>query len=169
MKLFYSFLFGGLLVMSCRTAEQQKKAYMRHTFHAIKKSLDNAEVSSLNDSVRVIFRQISCSASTVQLSKLSPQPSLHRFAKAINKFDKTAVLISGYTDNIGDDGYNERLSAQRADTAKSALIMNAVDPMRISTWGMGKRHRVADNATEEGRAKNRRVEFIILYEAKNEF
>ncbi|GAA4450733.1 OmpA family protein [Rurimicrobium arvi] len=166
MKLFYSLLFGGLLIMSCRTAEQQKKAYMRHTFHAIKKALDNAEVSSLSDSVRVIFPSNIMFGFDSAIIKAELQPSLHRFAKAINKFDKTAVLISGYTDNIGDDSYNERLSAQRADTAKSALIRNAVDPVRISTWGMGKRHPVADNATEEGRAKNRRVEFIILYEAK---
>jgi outer membrane protein OmpA-like peptidoglycan-associated protein len=93
-------------------------------------------------------------------------PSMNRFADALNKFEKTAILISGYTDSIGTDEYNEKLSAQRADTAKAALVNNKVANQRINTWGMGKRHPIATNETEEGRALNRRVEFIILYDVK---
>jgi outer membrane protein OmpA-like peptidoglycan-associated protein len=91
---------------------------------------------------------------------------MNRFADALNKFEKTAILISGYTDSIGTDEYNEKLSAQRADTAKAALVNNKVANQRINTWGMGKRHPIATNETEEGRALNRRVEFIILYDVK---
>ena len=93
-------------------------------------------------------------------------PSMHRFANALNKFHHTNVLITGYTDSVGTDEYNNRLSSERADTAKASLVQLTVLPERIKTWGMGKRYPIASNETEEGRAKNRRVEFIILLAEK---
>lgn len=139
---------------------------MRRTFHALRKSIKEAEVTSLNDSVKVIFPCNLMFGFNSASIKEELQPSIKRFSKSLNKFDKTAVLIAGHTDNVGDDDYNDKLSAQRADTAKSALTSYQVAPSRISTWGMGKKFPIASNETEEGRAKNRRVEFVILYETK---
>ncbi len=67
-------------------------------------------------------------------------------------------MVTGYTDSIGSDAYNLRLSERRAATVRDALVADGIAESRITTKGMGKANPVASNATEEGRAHNRRVE-----------
>ena len=138
---------------------------MRHAYKSIKRSIPSAEVVSLNDTIKVLFPANLMFEVNKSNIDSAIQPSMHRFANALNKYHRTAVLISGYTDSVGSDEYNNNLSAQRADTAKQTLVNYEVKDSRINTWGMGERHPVATNSTEEGRAKNRRVEFVILFEA----
>jgi OOP family OmpA-OmpF porin len=75
-----------------------------------------------------------------------------------------AVMIEvvGHTDDVGDDAYNQELSEQRADTVAEALVADGVDPSKIVAWGAGEKMPIASNATEEGRADNRRVEVQVL-------
>jgi outer membrane protein OmpA-like peptidoglycan-associated protein len=68
------------------------------------------------------------------------------------------VMVTGYTDSIGSDAYNLRLSERRADTVRDALVADGIAASRITTKGMGKANPVASNDTAEGRARNRRVE-----------
>lgn len=72
------------------------------------------------------------------------------------------ILIVGHTDNVGKERYNQRLSEGRAASVKTDLIRRGIDPNRIETEGRGMSEPVADNATEEGRALNRRVEYTII-------
>lgn len=151
-------------LMSC--APKSKKAYMNKTYKRLNRTLKFAIVSNLNDTVKVIFpSNLMFDFNSVAIYE-SVMPKIHRFAKTLNKYNKTAILINGHSDNIGEEQYNKDLSAKRADTAKRALMRYNVAPERMSTWGMGMRHPIADNQTEEGRARNRRVEFVILYQAK---
>jgi OOP family OmpA-OmpF porin len=69
-----------------------------------------------------------------------------------------ALAIEGHTDSVGLQAYNQRLSADRADAMKSWLVAHGVDPARLTAAGFGDTRPVADNASEEGRAKNRCVE-----------
>jgi outer membrane protein OmpA-like peptidoglycan-associated protein len=71
------------------------------------------------------------------------------------------VTATGFTDNVGDDNKNLELSQNRAAFAKELLIQKGADANRINTSGKGEAEPAADNATEEGRKLNRRVEFII--------
>jgi outer membrane protein OmpA-like peptidoglycan-associated protein/tetratricopeptide (TPR) repeat protein len=71
------------------------------------------------------------------------------------------IQIQGYTDNIGNDADNLRLSQNRAKSVYNYLIANGITPLRLTYQGFGKALPVADNATEEGRAKNRRTVFVI--------
>lgn len=166
MKILYPIILSVLLLTACRTPQQKKHAYMKRTYHALRKAVKEAEVTNLNDSVRVIFPDNLMFAFNSSSIKQELQASMKRLSQALNKFDKTIVLVAGHTDNVGEDEYNNKLSAQRADTAKSVLTANEVNPLRITTWGMGKKYPLAGNDTEQGRARNRRVEFIVLYEAK---
>ncbi|WP_084647781.1 OmpA family protein [Gelidibacter mesophilus] len=76
---------------------------------------------------------------------------------------KGLVLIEGYTDNIGSTESNITLSKNRADAVKNFLVDNAkIDAKNITTKALGESNPVADNATEEGRQKNRRVELIVF-------
>ena len=71
------------------------------------------------------------------------------------------LKIVGHTDNSGSDARNMELSLQRANAVKDALVKEfAIDPARLDTDGRGPSEPVADNAQSQGRAKNRRVEFI---------
>ena len=72
------------------------------------------------------------------------------------------VEIEGYTDYIGTGIYNQELSVERAETVKTYLISKGIGSDRLSTVGYGKNNPVEDNATEEGRAMNRRIVFKII-------
>lgn len=69
--------------------------------------------------------------------------------------------IEGYTDSQGKDAYNIDLSQRRADAVRTYLVSNGYPPDLIVAHGVGKTMPIADNATAEGRANNRRVEIII--------
>lgn len=71
------------------------------------------------------------------------------------------ILISGYTDNKGKDAANQRLSYHRAVTVVKQLVKLGVPASMLTAQGYGKENAVADNATPEGRALNRRVTFTI--------
>lgn len=71
------------------------------------------------------------------------------------------VSITGHTDSRGKEEYNQRLSEKRANVVADYLHAKGIDFHRIKTFGMGEKAPVADNATDVGRAKNRRVEFVI--------
>ena len=68
--------------------------------------------------------------------------------------------VQGHTDNVGSDKTNDPLSQQRAEAVVKALEEQGVDPFNLRPVGKGSHEPVADNSTDEGRAKNRRVEFI---------
>ncbi|HHD77397.1 MAG TPA: OmpA family protein, partial [Campylobacteraceae bacterium] len=73
------------------------------------------------------------------------------------------IVVTGYTDNIGSDAYNLRLSLQRAQSVADYMIYcEKINPKRFKIVGKGKENPVASNATEEGRAKNRRVEIELV-------
>jgi outer membrane protein OmpA-like peptidoglycan-associated protein len=149
---------------SCKTSEAAKKRkYMKRTYREIKHVIKDAEVTRMTDTVKVVFpSHLLFGFNSAQIRK-EELPCIERFSGALNKYDKTAVMISGYTDSIGSTEYNNKLSEQRADTTKQVLVRYDIKSGRINTWGMGARHPIAPNNTEEGRARNRRVEFIILY------
>jgi outer membrane protein OmpA-like peptidoglycan-associated protein len=71
------------------------------------------------------------------------------------------VRIEGHTDAQGTEKLNEELSLRRADAVRSVLVQHGVQEAQISALGLGEVRPVADNATKEGRAKNRRVELHI--------
>jgi outer membrane protein OmpA-like peptidoglycan-associated protein/tetratricopeptide (TPR) repeat protein len=71
------------------------------------------------------------------------------------------ILIEGHTDNRGDSEQNKILSSKRANTIASYLITKGIDSSRIKTAGLGGSQPISDNATEEGRIKNRRTSFTI--------
>ncbi len=87
---------------------------------------------------------------------------LRRIAEAIKSLPADQKLsIEGHTDNRGKARLNERLSQSRAEAVIAHLVRNGVERARLSAKGYGAARPLAPNDTEAGRAKNRRVEFII--------
>jgi OOP family OmpA-OmpF porin len=73
-----------------------------------------------------------------------------------------AVVATGHTDSVGSDGYNDRLSMRRAEAVKSYLVSRGTDASRVFAEGKGEKQPVADNATVDGRAQNRRVQIEVV-------
>ena len=87
-----------------------------------------------------------------------------RIANYLNDYPNRNILIEGFTDNIGSEEYNLKLSRERGDSVKRSLIRYGVSPHRISIVGLGEAFPVASNSTEAGRQQNRRVEIVISNE-----
>ena len=93
--------------------------------------------------------------------KSNLRPILDQFASGLSGQPNTEVRIIGHTDNTGSDAINDPLSQRRADAARDYLAARGVDPRRILTAGRGEHEPVADNSTDAGRARNRRVEIFL--------
>lgn len=94
--------------------------------------------------------------------KPESEPELKRILQVMKENLALVIEISGHTDNTGSDEINNKLSLERANAVKENLLKGGIDQARIRTKGYGKSKPKADNATEEGRQINRRVEIEIL-------
>ena len=86
---------------------------------------------------------------------------LQQMGDILAKYSDDRVQIAGYTDSTGDAEYNLKLSERRATAVKTVLVARGVQEKQIIVTGYGETKPVADNATADGRAKNRRVELHI--------
>jgi outer membrane protein OmpA-like peptidoglycan-associated protein len=87
-------------------------------------------------------------------------PVLDKAAIGMKDWGDVKIEVAGYTDSVDSDEHNMKLSQSRAETVRDYLISKGISADRISAKGYGESSPIADNATEEGRAKNRRVELI---------
>ncbi|MDH5472946.1 MAG: OmpA family protein [Gammaproteobacteria bacterium] len=87
---------------------------------------------------------------------------LDSVALVLEEFDKTIVVVAGYTDSKGSDSYNQSLSEKRAHSVASYLQTRKISSARLEVIGFGEKNPIADNATEAGRATNRRVEISLI-------
>jgi outer membrane protein OmpA-like peptidoglycan-associated protein len=86
---------------------------------------------------------------------------LDALGSSLLQFSESRVLVAGHTDNVGDPIRNRLLSRQRAEAVAAWLVARGVNASRLQVQGMGSDAPLADNATAEGRARNRRVEITI--------
>ncbi|PKN15494.1 MAG: OmpA family protein [Deltaproteobacteria bacterium HGW-Deltaproteobacteria-24] len=86
---------------------------------------------------------------------------LSRFAEVLQTYPSVKTKLSAHTDSLGTEEYNLKLSQDRADAVKKALVKLGIDETRITTKGYGETKPVGNNATAEGRAQNRRVEATV--------
>lgn len=90
------------------------------------------------------------------------EPLLSKIERAISVYPGASLLVEGHTDSQGSDRLNLRLSQNRADAVLNYMIINMkVAPNRIAAKGYGASQPIANNQTEEGRAKNRRIDLLI--------
>ncbi|MBQ0118369.1 MAG: OmpA family protein, partial [Bacteroidales bacterium] len=80
----------------------------------------------------------------------------------LNENPEVRIRITGHTDSVGSDKDNQKLSEGRANSVRDDMIRRGIDESRIEAEGKGESEPIDTNDTEEGRAKNRRVEFVIL-------
>lgn len=89
-------------------------------------------------------------------------PALDQVAGTMADYNQTVVEISGHTDSVGSDDYNQKLSEQRAASVSNYLVGKGLMRQRFEVVGMGERYPVASNDNDAGRAQNRRVEIRVV-------
>jgi len=87
--------------------------------------------------------------------------NVRKISAVLKQYPNHQISVEGYTDSQGSDAFNQKLSEDRAGSVKQALIEGGVDPVLISSKGLGKASPVASNETAEGRQANRRVEIVV--------
>ena len=97
--------------------------------------------------------------------KSNTQVSLARIAGILQSYPGLKVQVEGYTDSVGSDALNQKLSENRASTTRDFLIKQGVGADNITEAGYGKADPVADNTTAAGRAQNRRVNLVVSGDA----
>lgn len=88
-------------------------------------------------------------------------PTLDKIVNVLNEHAELKIQVEGHTDTSGNRDLNTQLSQHRAESVRKYLISKGIDGSRLSAKGFGPERPIADNGTPEGRAANRRVEFII--------
>jgi OOP family OmpA-OmpF porin len=92
---------------------------------------------------------------------------IKNLADFMKQYPQTTTTVEGHTDSVGPDAYNQKLSQRRADAVKQVLVNQyGVGGNRVQSKGYGETRPVADNATDAGRAVNRRVEAEVEAQAK---
>jgi len=93
--------------------------------------------------------------------KPGAREKLAKVAGILLAYPGLKMQIEGFTDNVGGDEYNQRLSEQRAMTVRDYLVQQGINLNNVTAQGLGKNNPVASNATPSGRQQNRRVELVV--------
>ncbi|HEX7237061.1 MAG TPA: OmpA family protein [Gammaproteobacteria bacterium] len=144
-------LFGLLLISAALLGRaNSSEGQVRGTAHS--EARDSGLVLTLGD---VVF----------DAGKASLQPSattaIDRLAQLLGVYPERSVRIEGHTDSLGDDAANQQLSERRAAAVRDALLARGVAAERIAAVGYGEKRPIADNGSESGRQKNRRIEIVL--------
>ena len=137
--------------------------YMDQQEAQIREQLQGSGVSVSRDGDDLILNMPSDITFNVNSSQLQQQfaSTLYSVALVVKKYTKTHLNIIGHTDSDGSHSHNFDLSIERANSVASYLDQSGVDSDRLKTLGKGETAPVASNATESGKAKNRRVVITI--------
>jgi outer membrane protein OmpA-like peptidoglycan-associated protein len=132
----------------------------------MQKVLGDAEVRREGEGIVINFKEKVLFAFNSSDLGSNAQGGLDKLVNVLNKYADTDIQVIGHTDAKGSDQYNQTLSERRANAVISHLRSRNISTSRLSAKGMGKTDPIASNDTEEGRAQNRRVEFVITANEK---
>ncbi len=127
----------------------------------IKNTVPSAKVERVGEGITIEFsNNVLYAFNSAELNAAS-YPTLTDLITVLNKYPDTNIEVQGHTDSTGTYEYNQTLSEKRAASVADYLRAHGIGSVRITTKGFGKTAPKYDNGTPEGRAQNRRAEFLI--------
>ncbi|HEY4356157.1 MAG TPA: OmpA family protein, partial [Acidobacteriaceae bacterium] len=153
-----------------RAAEAQRQAQASQQDAAATREKLKAQLNTIlatSESARGLIVNMSDVLFDTAKYTLKPdtQVRLAKVATILQLYPGLKVQVEGYTDSVGGDEYNQKLSENRAKSVSDFLITNGVPAGNVSSAGYGKNKPVADNSTAAGRAQNRRVNLVVSGDA----
>jgi outer membrane protein OmpA-like peptidoglycan-associated protein len=145
----------------------------KENIYTVSQNIDLKDIKQYTEIERNLYLTPIQAGSTVRMNNLFfvtgkseinkwSYPELQRLIDLMKSHKKMEVEIAGHTDNVGSDKINNALSLERANSVRDYLISNGIEGERLIAKGYGKTKPLEKNDTEEGRQKNRRVDFTIL-------
>ncbi len=128
----------------------------------IEQNVEGATVERIGEGIAVSFESGILFPFNSTALQPAGQQNLRKLADILERNPGSQVLVVGHTDDVGGDAFNMDLSQRRAQAAASYLTSNGVSYGRIRTEGRGESEPIASNASDAGRARNRRVEVAIF-------
>lgn len=130
----------------------------------IEQEIPGAEVTRVGEGINVVFNEdagvyFDTNKSEVKGASAS---TLDRLVGVLKEYPDTNILVEGHTDSAGANDYNMNLSQQRAQSVTNYLANKGIASNRLTTKWYGELQPKSDNSTSEGKAKNRRVEMVIV-------
>jgi len=132
----------------------------------IEEAVPDAKVERVGEGIVVEFSSAVLFGFDQSDISTDAKTSLDKLVKVLNTYPDTNIEVQGHTDSKGSEAYNQTLSEKRAGAVSAYLIAKEINAERITTKGFGETMPEYDNETEEGRAQNRRVEFLITANEK---
>ena len=123
--------------------------------------LSTVDVVELSPGDAVVLQNIQFEYNSSALTEDS-QTGIQILADFLQRNLELRVELAGHTDNVGGENYNLKLSTERAESVRNALIAIGIDANRLTAKGYGASQPIAPNDTEEHRALNRRTEMIVI-------
>lgn len=138
-------------------------SYMDAQERKLREQTAGSGVDVIRDGDNLLLRMPSGITFAYDRADVQPQfqPTLNEVASVLAQYPKTYIDVLGHTDSDGADAYNQGLSERRASAVAAYLSSHGVQSARIATRGYGETQPIASNATEQGKALNRRVEIKI--------
>jgi outer membrane protein OmpA-like peptidoglycan-associated protein len=140
-------------------------AYMDHQQKAMQQSLQGTGIEVQRTAENTLNLTMPSSITFgFNSAQLTPdaQNALNSVASVLNQYPDSTINVTGHTDDIGSDSYNQKLSEERAASVASYLGQHNVNNARLSQYGMGEKAPKVPNTDENNRAQNRRVELAIV-------
>lgn len=132
----------------------------------IEETVPDAKVERLGEGIVVEFSSAVLFGFDKTDLSAEAMANLDKLVKVLNAYPDTNIEVQGHTDSKGTESYNQTLSEKRARTVTDYLASKAIAASRMTIKGFGETAPKYDNETEEGRAQNRRVEFLITANEK---
>ena len=161
------FYFITLPVGKDYTFTVNRKGYLFYSdVYALSKEMPDStyqkdiQLQPIQLNASVIFKNIQFQTNSFQLEPVS-LIELSKLLQLMNENPTIKVQVNGHTDNVGTPAANLSLSTNRAKAVVDYLVSKGIDAKRLQYKGFGATKPIADNSTDEGKAQNRRTEFVI--------
>ena len=137
-------------------------SHMDKQAEEMERDIENAKIERIGEGIKITFDSGILFETNSTTLQSQAKTNIANLAVILNKYPDTNILVTGHTDYVGTDEYNQSLSERRAESVSDYTMGQGVTSSRFSVIGLGETEPIATNETVEGKQLNRRVEIAIF-------